>query len=102
MLHSWLLTQGLQQSQHDPCLYYIPGKLYVAFWVDDFLILAPDARDKDNFKLAIAEAFKMKDLGPVARFLGMGVHRDSARRVITLTSTTHIDEMLDTVLSMKR
>ena len=42
----------------------------------------------------------MKDLGAVARFLGMGVVRDRARRVITLTSTTHIDEML-TMFSMQ-
>ena len=94
MLHNWLVSQGLQQSQHDPCLYFIPGKLYVAFWVDDFLVLAPNVHDKDKFKQNISAAFKMKDLGPVARFLGMEIKRDRERRTITLTSTGHIDEML--------
>ena len=37
----------------------------------------------------------MKDLGPVSRFLGMQVLRDRARRVIKLTSTMHIDDMLN-------
>jgi len=94
MLHNWLVAQGLQQSQHDPCLYFIPGKLYVAFWVDDFLVLAPSVNDKNKFKRNISAAFKMKDLGPVARFLGMEIKRDRERRTITLTSTGHIDEML--------
>ena len=100
LLHNWLLAYGLQQSQHDACLYFIPGKLYVAFWVDDFLVLAPDVGDKDKFKSAISAQFKMKDLGAVARFLGMDVVRDRVRRTITLTSTMHIDEML-TVFGMQ-
>ena len=41
--------------------------------MDDFLILARDSSDKDSFKAAIGAAFKMKDLGTVARFLGMDV-----------------------------
>jgi hypothetical protein len=95
LLHDWLLSQGLMQSKHDACLYFIPGKLYVCFWVDDFLILARDVADKTAFKTAISAAFKMKDLGPVSRFLGMQVLRDRARRVIKLTSTMHIEDMLN-------
>ena len=38
-------------------------KLYIGFWMDDFLILARDSSDKDSFKAAIGAAFKMKDLG---------------------------------------
>jgi len=95
MLHNWLIGHGLQQSQHDRCMYFIPGKLYVCFFVDDFLVLAPDVRDKDAFKTAIQAAFKMKDLGTVARFLGMRVERDRSRRAISLTSTEHIDDMLE-------
>ena len=94
LLHNWLLAYGLQQSQHDPCLYFIPGKLYVCFWVDDFLILARDASDKDSFKAAISAAFKMKDLGAVARFLGMEVQRNLSGHAISLTSSQHIDDML--------
>ena len=29
MLHDYLISQGLQQSKVDQCLYYIPGKLWV-------------------------------------------------------------------------
>ena len=95
LLHNWLLEYGLQQSQHDPCLYFIPNKLYVCFWVDDFLILDRDASDKDSFKAAIGAAFKMKDLGAVTRFLGMDVQRDRSRHAVSLTSSQHIDDMLE-------
>jgi len=40
MLHNWLLSKGLQQCAIDPCLYFIPDSLWVAFWVDDFVVMA--------------------------------------------------------------
>ncbi len=42
MLHDWMVSQGLQQSQVDQCLYFLPGKLWVTFWVDDFLVMGSD------------------------------------------------------------
>ena len=62
--------------------------------MDDFLILARDASDKDSFKAAISAAFKMKDLGAVAHFLGMEVQRSRSGHAISLTSSQHIDDML--------
>ena len=37
-----LINRGLQQSQVDHGLYFIPNKLWIAVWVDDFLIMARD------------------------------------------------------------
>ena len=42
-LHQWLLSRGLQQSDVDQCLYFVPGKLWVMFWVDDFLVMSRDS-----------------------------------------------------------
>jgi hypothetical protein len=95
MLHDWLLSYGLQQSKVDLCLYYIPGKLWVAFWVDDFLVMSTSVATKEAFKTAISAQFKMRDLGALDRFLGMHVTRDRHRRVLELKSTAHIDDMLE-------
>jgi hypothetical protein len=95
MLHDWLISKGLQQSKVDSCLYFIPGKLWVAFWVDDFLVMSCDVATKEKFKSAISQHFKMRDLGALNQFLGMHIDRDRARRVLTIRSTKHIDEMLD-------
>ncbi len=94
-LHDWLLSYGLQQSLIDPCLYFIPGKLWVAFWVDDFLVMASSVSEKDAFKSAISKQFKMHDLGAVNQFLGMTITRDRSLRVLGLQSTKHIDAMLE-------
>ena len=94
MLHEWLLSQELQQCVVDPCLYFIPGKLWVGFWVDDFIVMAKDAAVKDKFKQDICAQFKMRDMGAVDKFLGMKIVRDRAARVLSLRSTLHIDDML--------
>ena len=95
MLHDWLISKGLQQSEVDSCLYFIPGKLWVAFWVDDFLVMSRDVATKQEFKTAISQHFKMRDLGALNQFLGMHIERDRARRVLTIRSTKHIDDMLE-------
>jgi hypothetical protein len=95
MLHDWLLTQDLQQSKVDPCLYFIPGRLWLAFWVDDFLIVGASPDITSTFKAAISARFKMRDMGPAKHFLGMEISRDRSNRTITLSSRSHIDELLE-------
>ena len=92
LLHDWLLSRGLQQSQYDACN-FIPGKLYVCFWVDDFLVLAHDAVDQDGHLINLQDEGPVYNLGP--RFLGMQVLRDRSRREIKLVSSTHTDEKLE-------
>ncbi len=94
MLHDWLLSYGLKQSEVDSCLYFLPGKLWVAFWVDDFIVMSSSVAVKDAFKAAISKQFKMRDLGAIDQFLGMVITRDRANRVLTLASTQHVDDML--------
>ena len=71
MLQEWLVAQGLQQSGSDSCLYVLPGKLWVAFWVDDFVVMGSTRQLVNQFKAAISARFKMRDLGSLQHFLGM-------------------------------
>jgi len=95
MLHDWMVSQGLQQSQVDQCLYFLPGKLWVTFWVDDFLVMGSDRATTDKFKASISAHFRMRDLGPIDQFLGMTITRDRRQGTLSLRSSKkHIDDML--------
>ena len=88
-LHAWMISYGLRQSEIDSCLYYIPNQLWIAFWVDDFLVMAVDAVVKNAFKDAISARFDMKDLGAAKTFLGMEIVRDRGARKLTVTAINY-------------
>jgi hypothetical protein len=67
-------TQGLQQSQVDQCLYFLPGKLWVTFWVDDFLVMGSDRATTDKFKASISAHFRMRDLGLLEILGNFNIH----------------------------
>lgn len=75
-LNKWMEQQGFTRSHSDPCLFFKDlgsHLLFVTVWVDDLLILCPNAADIDRFKQDIAGTFKMKDLGAVHFCLGMRI-----------------------------
>jgi hypothetical protein len=95
MLDAFLREYGMQQSKVDPCLYFIPGKIWIVVWVDDFLVMGVDKGVTAAFKNAIANKFRMRDLGCVKEFLGMQVVRDRHAKTISISSSRHIDMMLE-------
>ena len=95
-LHNFLINKGFQQSAIDPCLYFIPGKIWVAIWVDDFLVMAKMSTESFQFKREISSRFKMRDLGPIKHFLGLDIARDRANRTLSITATPYINKMLST------
>ena len=95
-LQEYLISRGLQQSQVDHGLYFIPNKLWIAVWVDDFLIMARDKQLMQDFKLALSTKFEMQDLGPIHHFLGMEIMRDRTARTLSFTAKDKVDEILET------
>ena len=93
-LHNFIVGYGLVQSEADPCLYF-NSTTWVAVWVDDLLVMAVDAASSSRFKSAVGGAFKMRDLGPVTRFVGLEITRDRVNRTLTITATRYIDEFLE-------
>jgi hypothetical protein len=80
----------------DHGLYFIPNKLWIAVWVDDFLIMARDKQLMQDFKLALSTKFEMQDLGPIHHFLGMEIMRDRTARTLSFTAKDKVDEILET------
>ena len=95
-LQEYLISRGLQQSQVDHGLYFIPNKLWIAVWVDDFLIMARDKQLMQDFKLALSTKFEMQDLGPIHHFLGMEIMRDRTARTLSFIAKDKVDEILET------
>ena len=74
------LTQlGFKGSKTDTSLYYtLTGPLYLLIYVDDILILGPSLPQIRQLITSLAVHFKIKDLGPASRFLGVELqpHKD--------------------------
>ena len=96
LLHDFLVNNlQMQQSQGDKCLYFIPGKLWVGVWVDDFVLLGADMDVMNQFKHQISEKFKMRDMGELKHFLGFEVSRDREAHTLTISSPQYVQDMLE-------
>jgi hypothetical protein len=93
-LHDFLIKCGLRQSHVDECLYYIPGKLWIVVWVDDFLVMSPDRQLLNKFKADLKERFPAKDMGPARAFLGLEIQRDRKARTLTISAPSYVVDML--------
>jgi hypothetical protein len=77
-LHEFLIKIGFKRSNADTCLYVnVELSIIIAIWVDDILIAGKSAVNIAKVKGQLAGAFRMKDLGQLAHFLGMRVTRTS-------------------------
>ena len=78
-LTNCLIQLGFQGSKTDTSLYYtLTGPLYLLIYVDDILILGPSLPQIRQLITSLAVHFKIKDLGPASRFLGVELqpHKD--------------------------
>ena len=70
-LTSFLRSQNLQQSITDQCLFYSTDT-FILIYVDDIIIISNITNIK-KMKLAIANQFNIRDLGPVENFLNVKI-----------------------------
>ena len=80
MLDNYLKSLGFSQSTADQCV-YIRNKpnhdqTIIAVYVDDLILLSDNDSEMNNIKLALAERFRMKDLGPLHYCLGVTIEQD--------------------------
>ena len=75
VLNNELINNGFKQCLADPCMYVKhDGKdiFILLIWVDDIITASSNVSMLDKVKAMLSQKFKMKDLGVISRFLGIG------------------------------
>ena len=84
-----LLQLGFQASKTDTSLYYtLKGPIYLLIYVDDKLILSPSLLQIRQLIDSLATHFKLKDLGPSSRCLGVELQPHQNGFLLTETQCT--------------
>ena len=92
-----LKSLGFKRCESDPCVYIrIVDGVIVGVYVDDLLILAPHGMIStiEQFKSDFRKLFKIKDLGPVSKILGMQILRDRSQRTVSINQSAYIEKFL--------
>lgn len=74
--NKFILSLGFTQSKSDYCLYVWSTEhdiVYLVLYVDDTLLAGSNINVVDSIVQKLSSEFKMKDLGPVKRFMGLNV-----------------------------
>ena len=88
-LTSRLLQLGFQGSKTDTSLYFThKGPIYLLIYVDDILILGPSLPQIRHLITSLSTHFKLKDLGPATRFLGIEFQSHQNGYLLTQTQYT--------------
>ena len=96
-IDKWMRSYGLVASIADPCMYVKRTHrdiLVILIWVDDIVVAGSCMNMISDFKTAISERFKMKDLGELKFVLGLEVKRDRSRRRIEINQEAYIAQTL--------
>ena len=97
-LDNYFTSLGFQRLQTDSALYITradKAKLIVAVYVDDLLILSESLHDINAFKSALAEEFRVTDLGEVDTILGLKVTRDRLNGTLTIGQELYATRILE-------
>lgn len=92
-----LLNFGFEISRFEPCLFTKLSenvKIIVAVYVDDFLIFSNCNTETEKLKSVLSSEFKLKDLGPVRRYLGMRINVNKECKTITVDQQEYIEQLL--------
>jgi len=73
-IDSLLISMGFGKSTAEPNI-YLKADFYILLYVDDMLMVYADTKMAHEIKGCLNKAYRMTDLGPVRRFLGLEVER---------------------------
>jgi histone deacetylase 1/2 len=99
--HEWsnefkcqIINLSFTQSHADESIFISTTlKIIIAIYVDDILVLAEDPQVINQLAASLGKIFKLRNLGPVKRFLGIEVHRPTLH-TITINQSQYIDRLL--------
>ncbi|KAJ9547029.1 hypothetical protein OSB04_019572 [Centaurea solstitialis] len=88
---------GSAKSGFEPCVYTkFSGSIvtFLVLYVDDILLIGNDMPTLQSVKAWLSKCFQMKDLGEAAYIHGIKIYRNRTRRLIGLSQSTYIDQIL--------
>ena len=86
---------GFRSCSVDPCLYFNKDiEIFMILYVDDILLIGPNTSNIDQIKAKLSEKYKMKDLGPVRKFLNMDIGRIESRKLLWINQEDYIEKIL--------
>ncbi|KAG8497798.1 hypothetical protein CXB51_007413 [Gossypium anomalum] len=95
---SFMTSRNFKRSSLDSCVYFKKKSdcsfMYLLLYVDDMLIAAKDKGEIRKVKAQLREEFKMKDLGPAKKILGMEILRDRKASKLYLSQKGYIEKVL--------
>ncbi|KAE8253847.1 hypothetical protein A4X06_0g1181 [Tilletia controversa] len=94
--HTKLVERGYVQCKSEPCVYVRRNGgsfSIVLVYVDDVLVIAPNAAAADEEKVWLSKTFDMTDGGPLRHFLGIKIKMEKDR--IILSQQAYIKAVLD-------
>ncbi|KAE8241390.1 hypothetical protein A4X13_0g7436 [Tilletia indica] len=94
--HQKLVERGYTQCKSEPCVYVRRNGgsfSIVLIYVDDVLVIAPNATAADKEKVWLSKTFDMTDGGPLRHFLGIKIKVEKDR--IILSQQAYIKAVLD-------
>ena len=89
---------GFKPTAADAGLYVKHNKdssVYLAVYVDDLLLAGRDVAALNEVKTHLRSLFELRDLGPVAHFLGMSITRDRDNRTLKIAQPLMITELVE-------
>ena len=96
-LHSVLASMGFKrvQSDHGLYIYLRDGvRILMPVFVDDITLAGKDGAKIDSIIQELSQHFKLRDLGPTTQLLGMEIHRDRSKHLLSLSQSQHITNLL--------
>ena len=90
---------GFSQNEDELCVYKkVSGSAVVFFmlYVDDILLIGNNVSILQSVKIWLSKRFSMKDLGEATYILGIRIHRDRSKKLLGLSQSVYIDNMLYT------
>jgi len=82
-IEAFLKTLGLKPTQADQCVFVSSdGKVIMAIYVDDLLVIGEDENRISSIKAKLSQRFRMTDLGPTAKYLGIEIFRTNKGIII--------------------
>lgn len=99
-IHNSLLGMGFVRTHSDAGVYVYRRQggdsvTIVVLYVDDLLIFGDRSKHITHVKDTLKKQYKMTDLGPVARFLGLRITRNRSTRTLDVDQTEYIQSVLE-------